>query len=374
MAGLYFHIPFCENKCAYCNFYSLASMKHYADFVKSLLSEINLKKHLLINSKIESIYFGGGTPSLLKIDDLQAIFDTLETYIDISKVKEITLECNPDHINNDYVRQLKSTAINRISLGIQSFQDEDLIFLERKHRDNQAKLSIDILQDNGFQNISADLIFGLPAQKHSLLEENIHYLIEKNIPHISAYALTLEERTIYDHHVKKGTKLAPDEKLTEEYFYLIDRILTKNNYQHYEISNYALKGKESIHNSNYWTGKNYFSFGPGAHSYDGKKRYWNISNVVQYIEKITTGIIPESFEILSAEDKINEYILIHIRTQKGIDLREFEQFFGIEQHRFLRQKAQEFIKKEMLFIQDHFLKANLYGMLFSDLISRELMI
>ncbi len=333
MAGAYIHIPFCKSKCFYCDFYSITNWNRELinHFLNAILKEIELKAQFPI-TKLKTIYFGGGTPSLLEPKHIQTIIDKLKTTFATDKDLEITLEINPDDVTDDYVLKLKNqTEVNRISLGIQSFLNNHLKFLGRRHDANQSISAINLFMHYGFSNISIDLIYGLPIMTLDDLKFNVDKFLEFNLPHLSAYHLTIEEGTVFGKLYKSG-KLKPidEEKSIQQYSFLIDA-LEKHGYLHYEISNFAKPQFISKHNFSYWTGESYIGLGPAAHSYDQKNRFWNIANVKVYIEKIENNVLPQHSEQLSDKDKFNEYILTRLRTYLGIDVnylnKTFPEFF-----------------------------------------------
>ncbi len=321
MAGAYIHIPFCKTKCFYCDFYSFTNLDNDLKkrFLLAIIKEIELRASFPVKP-LSTIYFGGGTPSLFSPEFIQKIIEKLKSTFSYQDNLEITLEVNPDDINKDYVTKIKEkTEINRISIGVQSFIDSHLKFLGRRHNVKQSIQAIKLFLKQNFSNISIDLIYGLPVMTLTDLKFNLTKFLEFNLPHISAYHLTIEPDTIFGKLYKTG-KLKPidEEQSIEQYSLLMD-ILEKNGYLHYEISNFAKPGLISKHNFSYWTGKPYIGLGPAAHSYDTKKRFWNPANVKIYIEKIENNILPFSSEQLTDRDQFNEYLLTRLRTYLGLD-------------------------------------------------------
>lgn len=320
MAGIYLHIPFCRRACHYCNFHFSTSLGQRDKVLKALEKELQLQKGYLEGQAIDTIYFGGGTPSLLTEKELNALLNTIFSTQEVLPQAEITLEANPDDINRDNIAGWKRIGINRLSVGIQSFFDEDLQFMNRIHSGQEARQALEWLLEAGIQNISADLIYGSPTTSHQMWEANIEEMLAWGIPHLSAYCLTVEAGTALDHFVRKG-KVSPvnDEKAIEQFNLLMDR-LEDGGYLHYEISNFSLPGMESKHNSNYWKGAPYLGIGPSAHSYNIHSRQWNIAHNSKYIKALEEGIIPFESEVITPDDRYNEYIMTSLRTMKGCSL------------------------------------------------------
>ena len=332
MAGLYIHIPFCRQKCHYCNFYSLASQKYVNQVVEALLQEIRLQKRYLGGEKLNTVYFGGGTPSLIGVGDVNRIIGLVHEVFDVADDAEITLEANPDDINPTYLDELGTTLINRLSIGIQSFDDKDLSYLHRRHNGEKALSAIKQVLAKGFDNLSCDLIYGIPGASDETWTENIKTLVNLKISHISAYSLTVETGTSLDFLIKKGKYSAVDEEKTIAQFSILMDMLEKHGYEHYEISNFSLPGKKSKHNSAYWTGEKYLGIGPSAHSFDGKSRQWNVSNIKTYLDFLQQGSLSFEKEILTKTQKYNEYILTSLRTSRGVDLNRITLDFGKKYH------------------------------------------
>ncbi|MCT4622111.1 MAG: radical SAM family heme chaperone HemW, partial [Schleiferiaceae bacterium] len=315
MAGIYLHIPFCKQACHYCNFHFSTSLKVKEDLVRALTKEIEIRKDYLDDEKIQTVYFGGGTPSLLSEKDLELIFDSIHKYHNVQDNVEVTLEANPDDIDSEKLTTWKKQGVNRLSIGIQSFFEEDLVWMNRAHNGEQANRSLRLAQDYSFTNITADLIYGLP---HGHWQENIEQMINFGIPHISSYALMVEEKTALHHFVKTGkTTLPKDEKAAIDYQVLCHE-LKKAGYAHYEISNFAKEGFRSQHNASYWKGVPYLGIGPSAHSFDGKNRQWNVANNAQYIKNVNSNLSFSEQEVLSNSDRYNEYVMTGLRKAEGI--------------------------------------------------------
>ncbi len=351
MAGLYLHIPFCRQKCHYCNFYSLATIKYRRELVDALEVELELQSKFFGGEPLKTIYFGGGTPSLLPVKDIKLLIEKTVLVFGIAPDAEITLEANPDDLTDELLNALRDSPVNRLSIGIQSFEDSDLKYLNRVHSSKQAMLSIEKALKHGFFNLSIDLIYGIPNQSDAGWLSNLKKSIAFSVPHISAYALTVEQGTALDVFIKKGKYLGVDEEKAALHFNMLMEEMAKSGYEHYEISNFALPGPYAKHNTAYWNGSKYLGVGPSAHSYDGQKRYWNVAHLKQYIEGIIAGNRRFEFEALSIEQQYNEYVMTALRTQWGIDLQKVSSVFG---ERFLLhlQKAlqiplkQGFVKNE----------------------------
>ena len=351
MAGIYIHIPFCKQACIYCDFHFSTNLKNKEVLIQCIKKEIILRKGELENEKIETIYFGGGTPSLCSADELGEILDVINTNFSISNDAEISLEANPDDLSREYLFAIRNTGINRLSIGIQSFFEEDLLWMNRAHHAIQAKECITNALDMGFSNISADLIFATPLLSQQKLEENLNILTNFGIPHLSCYNLTIEERTNLHHQViKKKINTVADETAIEK-FYFIRKFLIERGYEHYEISNYAKPGKQSRHNTSYWKGKKYLGIGPSAHSYNGVTRSWNIRNNKQYIQKISINQPANEQEVLSKENMFNEVLLTGLRTQWGVDLQLLESKFS-EQFVTIKPLINQMVKDKKIAINE----------------------
>ena len=317
MAGIYVHIPFCRQACHYCNFHFSTSLKYKSELVSALTKELIMRKDYIQGATIETIYLGGGTPSLLEEKELNVIMETLHKQYKISQEVETTLEANPDDLTVDKLRQLKSSGINRLSIGIQSFHEVDLKWMNRSHNAAQARNSIVEARNLGFENLSIDLIFGCPTTTEENWQENLDLVSELDIPHISCYGLTIEEKTALAHQVKTQSGSLPKEESNAQQFLLTMNHLESQGYEQYEISNYAKNQLYSRHNTNYWKQVPYLGIGPSAHSFDGKSRQWTQPNNSQYIKNVNEGRLPSDSEVLSSKDLYNEYVLTHLRTIWG---------------------------------------------------------
>jgi len=363
MAGIYIHIPFCRQACHYCNFHFATSLHYKNDFIAALLKEIVVQKNYLDKEIVETIYFGGGTPSLLSIEDLVLIVEKIKSVFIVATGAEITLETNPDDIANTKLAGWKEAGINRLSIGIQSFFEEDLKWMNRAHTAQQA---IDNLQlaSSYFDNITIDLIYGTPQLTNEKWKQNVDTAISLNIPHLSCYALTVEPKTPLDKMIQqhKSEDINPDKQ--SEQFLLLMQWAEEAGYEHYEISNFAKKGMRSRHNSSYWQGKNYLGLGPSAHSFNGTSRQWNVSNNNNYIASINKGIIPFEKEVLTGTQKLNEYIMTSLRTMEGLNTA----IAGKE----LIEKSKKFIEAGLMKLENNSLILTREGKLLADGIAAEL--
>ncbi len=372
MAGIYIHIPFCKSKCHYCNFYSLASSRYVKDFIPALIKEIELQRNYLEGEIIETIYFGGGTPSLLDYDSLMQVFDKLQQTFTISAQPEITIEANPDDLDAAKLKELKQMPVNRLSIGIQSFFDDDLKYLNRIHTASQAEAAVKRSQDNGFNNISIDLIYGIPTLTDANWKQNLAQSFSLIVPHISAYSLTVEPKTALDTLIRKGKSKPVNEEQSVNQFKILMNEMRQNDFVHYEISNFCKEGFISIHNSNYWKGKKYLGLGPSAHSFNLKTRQWNNSNIVEYIEGMETSAPTFEKENLSEQDKFNEYIMTSLRTIWGCNLNYIAERFGSDARKELEKSAETFIIREQMTLNNDVLYLTDRGKLFADCIAADL--
>jgi oxygen-independent coproporphyrinogen-3 oxidase len=371
MAGIYIHIPFCKQACHYCDFHFSTSQKYRSDIVRALAKEITLQKDYLNGAVVETIYFGGGTPSLLEADEISFLLDTIGRYHQISTDAEITLEANPDDLYNAKVQALRQTAINRFSIGIQSFFDEDLIWMNRAHRSNEAETSVKRVQDAGFENITADLIYGYPLLGSLKWEHNMDTLFNLDVPHLSAYSMTVEPRTALASFIKKKqTPPVSDQQSADQFVRLMERMQTQG-FVHYEISNFSKPGKHSRHNSNYWKGVPYLGIGPSAHAFNGYTRQWNVANNALYLKGLAESTIPAELEELTPENRLNEYIMTSVRTMWGLDLDTLDAIQAGASSLLLKD-AEQFINSKWLTRNEQVLTLTPSGKLYADHIAAEL--
>jgi oxygen-independent coproporphyrinogen-3 oxidase len=368
MAGIYIHIPFCTKKCNYCNFYSIASQKFINGFETVLAKEINVKRKLFENKIITSIYIGGGTPSLLSVKQLEFILKNITENFSIAPKVEITLEANPLDLTTKYLHSLKSIGFNRLSLGVQSMDDKILQYLSRNHSARNSLEAIERVQSSGFTNYTIDLIFGVPGMTDQLWKNQLQKVKAMGIPHLSAYALTVEEKTALDLFIRRNTLPKPEEETQARQFEILMDWAEQTDYEHYEISNLAIKGFRSQHNSAYWKREEYLGLGPSAHSFVGKHRCWNIANTQKYIEGIKNGNMFFDKETLSKKDIYNEQILTGIRTLEGINLKTIEPQYRAH----FRTISDTLIEKELMKCEEDYFRLTKRGRLLADAISSEL--
>lgn len=372
MAGIYIHIPYCKTKCIYCDFYSITNLSRKDELVRAVLQEINERKGYL-DEVVSTIYFGGGTPSVLKTVDINSILQVIYTNFDVDNDAEITLEANPDDLTLDYLKTLRNIGINRLSIGIQSFDDKQLRAINRRHTAEMALHSVKLAQKAGFENISIDLIFGLPSQNLESWKKQLNKAMTLNVQHISAYGLIYEENTPLWKQMKAG-KIAPaDDELSVEMYDYLMKTCAKNGFEQYEISNFSKPGFRSKHNSSYWTQTPYIGIGPSAHSYNIHSRQWNISSVENYCRNITNRKSYFEKEILSEKEKYNDLVMVSLRTIEGINLDTVRTQFGIKMHDYCIQLAAKYIENHKLHITNNFLRLTAEGILISDNIIVDLM-
>lgn len=374
LAGIYIHIPFCRQACHYCNFHFSTSLHYKNDFLTALLSEIDhpATKSYLHNQPIETIYFGGGTPSLLSNEEINSILDRLHLQYNIIDNPEITLEANPDDIHAEKLMGWKAAGINRLSIGIQSLFDEDLQWMNRAHTAADAKEVIQKARAAGFDNFTVDLIYGTPGLTDEKWLQNIAWVLDQGITHLSCYALTVEEKTPLDKQIRLHQKANIDPEQQSRQFIILMEAMQHAEFEHYEISNFALPGHRSKHNSSYWKGTHYLGLGPSAHSYNGQSRQWNIANNQRYIESLKDNKIPAELEILTTTQQLNEYIMTSLRLLEGCDLQQVKNQFDEEKGSQLLVAAKPFQQQGWLLIQDQQLILTQEGKLFADRIAAEL--
>jgi oxygen-independent coproporphyrinogen-3 oxidase len=371
VSGIYIHIPFCKQACHYCDFHFSTSLKKRNELINALKKELFLRAEELKNSQVETIYFGGGTPSLLSADELNEIIEEVTKYYNVAKSAEITLEANPDDLTSEKLIALSQSPINRLSIGVQSFFEADLQLMNRAHNALEAKQCI-VETKKYFSNISIDLIYGVPGMSEAQWKENLAIALQLDTPHISSYALTVEPRTALKKHIEKGLIKPVDDEVTQRHFEILVETLTAAGFEHYELSNFAKDGLFSKNNTAYWLGKSYLGIGPSAHSFDGNSRSWNINNNAKYIKAIERLELPLEIENLTTNDKYNEYIMTGLRTQWGISLKKIEASFGVRFKVYLLQEAQKHIEQELLCIENDTLLVTKKGKFLSDGIASDL--
>jgi oxygen-independent coproporphyrinogen-3 oxidase len=371
MSGIYIHIPFCKQACHYCDFHFSASLKKKDEMVLALAKEIAMRKEEFKNDVVETIYFGGGTPSVLVIEDLRLLIEEVFKNYNLVENPEITVEANPDDLDNETIRQLANSSINRLSIGIQSFFEDDLKLMNRAHNADEAKNCLEEATKH-FDNISLDLIYGIPGMSNEKWIQNIETALSFGIPHISSYALTVEPKTALHSFIQKGIIPAPEDEVAQEHFEILVEKLEEAGFIHYELSNFGKENYFSKNNSSYWLGKKYIGIGPSAHSYDGEKRGWNVSNNILYIKSIQEGKLPLETETLSKTDRYNEYVMTGLRTIWGISLDRIQTEFGQSYLDYLNQQAAKYIEDHLLFVDDNILRTTRKGKFLSDGIASDL--
>lgn len=371
MSGIYIHIPFCKQACHYCDFHFSTSLKKKDEMVLALAKEIRLRKNEFRDEVVETIYFGGGTPSLLEIADLKLLIDTVYENFKVAANPEITVEANPDDLTEERIIGLVNNRINRLSIGIQSFFEDDLKLMNRAHNVAEAKKCLEIATQY-FDNITIDLIYGMPNMSNEKWLQNIETALSYSIPHISSYALTVEPKTALHKFIKQGIIPQLDDELAQEHFHLLVDKLEENDFIHYELSNFGKEGYFSKNNSSYWLGKKYIGIGPSAHSYDGEKRGWNVSNNALYLKSLAENQLPIETETLTLTDRYNEYIMTGLRTIWGVSLDRISTEFGQSYLDYLNQQAAKYIEDHLLFIDDNVLRTTKNGKFLGDGIASDL--
>ena len=374
MAGIYIHIPFCKQACFYCDFHFSTSLKKKDELISCMQKELVLRKGELQNETIETIYFGGGTPSLLSTEEIQFILNTIKENFNVIENPEITLEANPDDLvtaqtqSRTIFEDYKSIGINRLSIGVQSFFEEDLKLMNRAHNSNEAKNCLSMATRH-FDNITVDLIYGIPNMTNERWKENLQTLFDFGINHISSYALTVEPKTALDSFIKQGKYPELDEKVAREHFEILVEETQNQGFVHYEISNFGKPNYFSKHNTSYWEGKKYLGIGPSAHSFNNAQRSWNVANNAKYIKSLQENKLPNEVEELSVNDQFNEYIMTGLRTIWGVSLSKIKNDFGDIYLEYLESQSKKYINQELLYIENKILKTTPKGKFLSDGIS-----
>ena len=373
MAGIYIHSPFCKQRCTYCDFYTEVAPQFIPTFINSVVKELHIRKEYLSDAPIDTIYFGGGTPSILNYEQFKIIFDAIYELFTISEQPEITFEANPDDLTLDFLRSMQALPFNRISLGIQSFDDGDLKRINRRHTSLQAVNAVKDAQAAGFDNISIDLIYGLPFQTIASWERQLDTALNLNIQHLSAYGLTYEEGTVLWKQREKGEiETVDDTEMNRMYLVLLDKVKQKS-FEAYEISNFALPGFRSRHNSSYWKQEPYLGVGPSAHSYDLISRQWNVSSIKEYIKSINNNSGFFEREILSLYDRYNDFVMVSLRTSDGLDIELMKKEFGPELADYCLINIKSFMDSEKVYNLEGKLRLSAEGIQISNLILIQLM-
>ena len=371
MSGIYIHIPFCKQACNYCDFHFSTSMKKKEEMVLAIANELKLRKIEFKDELVETIYFGGGTPSVLELDEINFLINTVYENYPVSQTPEITLEANPDDLSEARIIALSQSKINRLSIGIQSFFEDDLQLMHRAHNSAEAKKCLEIATQY-FDNITIDLIYGIPGMTNEKWLQNIETALAFNVPHISCYALTVEPKTALSKLIQTGKIAKPNDEVAQMHFTTLVETLEKKGFIHYELSNFGKENYFSENNSAYWLGKKYLGIGPSAHSFDGVSRSWNVSNNSLYIKSIQENNLPNEFEILSKTDRYNEYIMTGLRTIWGVSFEKIASEFGNDYLDYLQNQMQKFLKDDLLFVENKILKTSKKGKFLTDGIASDL--
>jgi oxygen-independent coproporphyrinogen-3 oxidase len=373
LAGIYLHIPFCRQACTYCNFHFTTSLRYRDGLVRAMVMEVGQQQSYLGDEKVDTIYFGGGTPSLLSIQELELLLDTIRKNYSIAADVELTLEANPDDINTEKLKAWKDAGVNRLSIGVQSFFEEELRWMNRAHNATEARNSLELALRE-FDNITMDLIYGSPILTDEGWKENVDTATGLGIPHLSCYALTVEEKTPLHKNIlsQKSSPVDPDKQARQ--FLLLMQWLREKGYEHYEVSNFAKPGFRSRHNSAYWKGSTYLGLGPSAHSFNGRERSWNIANNNVYIHQVSQGNMVREKEILSSGQRWNELVMISLRTSEGLDLDRVEKEWGAAARQDAEQQLEKYVRSGHVIIDQSHACLTDNGMLLADGISSELFI
>lgn len=374
MSGIYVHIPFCRQACNYCDFHFSTSLQNKEALVKALVAEIELRRDYLEDRHIETIYFGGGTPSLLSEREAFMIFEKIYKLYDVSRNAEISFECNPDDLSEEKLKELKRLEVNRLSIGLQSFNEEELRWMNRAHTAKESEASVKRAQDRGFENITIDLIYGSKFSNLRSWKSTLDKAISLEVKHISSYNLTIEDKTKLGRDLKNNKEVAIDDELSAEMFQEMTERLGKSGFIHYEISNFGKEGFFSTHNSNYWKGKHYLGLGPSAHSFDGVSRQWNIANNNTYIKKVTEGTGYFEKETLTETERFNEYMLIALRTMWGVDLTYLKANFEAELVTHFLSETEQLIGDGSMIVKEQSYILTEKGKLLADRIASDLFV
>ncbi|MCX6270132.1 MAG: radical SAM family heme chaperone HemW [Bacteroidetes bacterium] len=372
MAGLYIHIPFCRQKCHYCNFFSVASQKNRKPFLDALLKEIDLQRYYLEGEEVATLYFGGGTPSMLDPEEIFLLLERIRSVFSLTSDAEVTMEANPDDIRQETADLLRQAGVNRISLGVQSFRDADLAYLHRNHDSNRAIQAIEWIMEAGLTNVSIDLIYGIPTLDEAGWKHNLDVFKGFGLPHLSAYWLTVEPRTALNHLIRNGKLPAPEEEAGISQFYYLMEKAAAWGYVPYEISNLGKEGHFSQHNLSYWQGKSYLGLGPSAHSFNGKSRQWNVASLTSYIESVGQGIVPCEKEEITPHTRYQESVMTGLRTVWGVDLNKLEVSCGTSAMEYLLMQAVPYVQSGHAVRGGDFLKLTINGWLIADRIIADL--
>lgn len=371
MAGIYIHIPFCKKACHYCDFHFSTNYSQKEVLIKSIVKEAEVQKAYLNNETVKTIYIGGGTPSVLTKNELNQIFDAIYKYYSVESSAEITLEANPDDITQEKLLEFKKLGINRLSLGLQTFHQPFLEWMNRAHTSVESEQALKLCLENGFENLTVDLIYSIPSENHDILKSDLDKLLSFDISHISAYSLTIEPNTAFGRWQKKGKLLVATDDFSATQMKMVSQTLTNAGFEHYEISNFAKQGKYSKHNTSYWKNEKYLGLGPSAHSYNQESRQYNVANNVAYIKGIESGKAVYETEILTKQNKANELIMTGLRTMWGVDLSRLKAFNGLDFTDFDKQ-CLLLKSKSLVDVDNNQLKLTQEGKLYADGVASQL--
>ena len=371
MAGIYIHIPFCKQACHYCDFHFSTSLRYKSELVQSLIKEMGLQKNYLAGETVDTIYLGGGTPSLLDENELNLLIETVTGQHRVSADAEITMEANPDDLNQEKLRVIKQAGVNRLSIGVQSFFDDDLQWMNRVHRAFEAEAAVKTAQDIGLDNVTIDLIYGYPLLNNEKWKHNLTKAFELDVPHISPYSMTVEPLTALNTFIKNKKQRPMDDEQSAGQFIFLMSAMQSQGFEHYEISNFCKPGHYSRHNSNYWKGVPYLGIGPSAHSYNGGSRRWNVANNAKYIVALQNDTLPAEIELLTQTDRLNEYIMISLRTMWGLDFQMLNSIAAASADE-IKLRTQGFIDKEWIREKDGIIYLTPTGKLYADNIASTL--
>ncbi|MFN0031411.1 MAG: radical SAM family heme chaperone HemW [Flavobacteriales bacterium] len=374
MAGIYFHIPFCKQACHYCDFHFSTSKQGMAELLQAMLREMELRKDYLQQQPINTLYFGGGTPSLVPISDIQYLIDKAHQLGVVNADAELTLEANPDDLTHKKLQELRKAGINRLSIGVQSFDDSVLQWMNRSHKSSQSEYAVKASQDAGFENITIDLIYAVPVQSDEVWKENLRRAFELNVPHISAYNLTIENKTYLGHLHKKGKLQEVDQEEAATQFLMMLEMMMANGFEQYEVSNFCKEKKYSRHNTAYWQGTHYLGIGPSAHSYNTETRQWNVANNAQYTRSILKNEVPAEIEVLTREMKINEALMTGLRTMWGVDVQHLKQLHQFDVMLENKEQIEMLIEQADMKLENGNLVLTTSGLLKADAIAASMFV
>ncbi|WP_298793894.1 radical SAM family heme chaperone HemW [uncultured Allomuricauda sp.] len=371
MAGVYIHVPFCKQACHYCDFHFSTQLGRKESMIKALQKELELRKGEFQSVVVETVYFGGGTPSVLEISEIEALITAVYEHYEVIEHPEITLEANPDDLSKNRIIELSESPVNRLSIGIQSFYDEDLKLMNRAHDAGEAEGCIQEAKKH-FDNITIDLIYGIPGMDNNRWKSNIEKALAFELPHISSYALTVEPKTALKKFIEKGVIPDVDDEQAQAQFNILVQVLEQQGYINYEISNFGKPGYFSKNNTAYWLGKKYIGIGPSAHSFDGENRGWNVRNNIKYIKALENEVVPMEIETLTKRDRYNEYVMTGLRTIWGVSLDKIEKEFGEEYSNYIHQQAEKYIEQDLISFTDGKLLTTNKGKFLADGIASDL--